>query len=437
MKKTVLATILQNALLENVSEVTVALSGGADSMALLNVLLELRDEFSITVSAAHFNHKIRGEEAERDMNFVKDYCEKAGVELFCGEANVPEIAAQEGLSLELAARKERYKFLKGVAKGVVATAHTMSDNLETVIFNLARGSAIEGLCGIPIKRDIFIRPLICCSREQIEDYCKTRNIPFVTDSTNLSDDYTRNKIRHKIVPVLKEINPAVETAVLRTSESLCEVSVAMKDGALAFLSENSTEKGLCLERFHDLQKPLAKNVLKIYTEEKIEASLENVHIASLYEKAISGGRTSLPKDYYGVVRKNFLIFEKKGENGKSDVEFKLSFNEKTVEAYEKFKKINNLFLNNCLDCDKIIGKTVLRTRQSGDKIRLAGRGCTKSLNKLFNEEGVDPALRDRLPVLSDDKGIIWIYGFGAAQRCALSQKTKRVLIIKKEEDGEE
>lgn len=436
MKNTVLATIRQNALLDGCKEVTVALSGGADSMALLNLMLELREELSVTVSAAHFNHKIRGDEAERDMNFVKAYCEKMGVKLFCGEANVPEIANRTGLSLELAARQERYKFLKEVATGVVATAHTMSDNLETVIFNLARGSALEGLCGIPLKRDIFIRPLLNCSREQVEYYCKMKNIPFVTDSTNLTDDYTRNKIRHKVVPILKEINPAAETAVMRTCESLSELSADLKRKAQSYLENNSCDKGLCLEGFNDLEVSLAKWVLKLYLQENTGASLESVHIAKLYEKAVLGGRTSLPKDYYANIRKGFLILEKKGEIGRCDTHFHLNLEEKEIKSLEELQKINNLFLNNCLDCDKIVGKAVLRTRESGDKIRLAGRGCTKSLNRLFSEDGVDIALRDRLPVLADDRGIIWIYGYGASQRCAITGKTKRVLLINEQKDGE-
>ena len=200
--------------------VTVALSGGADSMSLLYALLNLREKLGITVNAAHLNHMIRGEEAERDTCFVKEQCEKLGVKLYCEYADIPAIAEREGISLELAARNTRYEFLKRVSSGLVATAHTASDNLETLLYNLARGSGLDGLCGIPPKRGIFIRPLITCTRDTVENYCSENNIPFVTDSTNLADDYTRNKLRHKVVPVLKEINPAVEMNALRTSSIL-------------------------------------------------------------------------------------------------------------------------------------------------------------------------------------------------------------------------
>ena len=201
MKSQVLKAIERFSLLDN-RNITVALSGGADSMALLSVLLEIKGEFSLNITAAHFNHRIRGAEADRDEAFVKEYCEKKGVELFLGSGDVPSYAKEQGLSLELAARELRYEFLKSVSKGNVATAHTASDNAETVIFNLTRGSGAEGLCGIPPKRDIFIRPLILATREQIEEYCKENDIPFVNDSTNFCDDYTRNKIRHNVIPVL-------------------------------------------------------------------------------------------------------------------------------------------------------------------------------------------------------------------------------------------
>ena len=229
MEKLLLEAIERFSLLENTKNVTVALSGGADSMALLFSLNSLKDVLGITVKAAHLNHLIRGDEAFRDEEFVKGVCEKLGIELFIKRADIPLLAKEKGISTELAARETRYEFLESVASGgAVATAHTASDNLETVIYNLTRGSGIDGIAGIPAKRDIFIRPLILCTRSQIDDYCAKHEISFVTDSSNLSDDYTRNKIRHNIVPVLKEINPSVENTVLRSSLILKEDAEYLK-----------------------------------------------------------------------------------------------------------------------------------------------------------------------------------------------------------------
>ena len=173
MKKTVLKAVKEFSLLGDYNNptITVALSGGADSMALLNVLLELKEELKISVEAAHFNHLIRGAEAERDEEFVKCACESLGVKLYIGRGDVPKYAKEKGVSLETAAREMRYDYLNRINKDFIATAHTASDNLETVLFNLSRGTAIDGLCGIPPKRENFIRPLILATRNQVEEYC--------------------------------------------------------------------------------------------------------------------------------------------------------------------------------------------------------------------------------------------------------------------------
>ncbi|MBR6502326.1 MAG: tRNA lysidine(34) synthetase TilS, partial [Clostridia bacterium] len=223
MLKKVIEALARFDMLKDVKHITVALSGGADSMALLDALLEIKSELNIEkISAAHFNHQIRGDEAMRDQDFVVNYCKHKDIECFVGSANVPQYAKQNNLSLELAARRLRYDFFESLNTDKIATAHTASDNLETIIFNLTRGTALSGLCGIPPVRDGYIRPLIFCTRDDIENYCNQRRIQYVTDSTNLCDDYTRNKIRHNVATVLKQINPLAENAVSRMSLSIRE-----------------------------------------------------------------------------------------------------------------------------------------------------------------------------------------------------------------------
>ena len=423
MKEKILKAIREFSLLEKGSEITVALSGGADSMALLNSLLSLKEELGITVNAAHLNHMIRGEEALRDENFVKRACCDLGVELFCERVDVPKIAEREGKSLELAAREVRYEFLQRVSGGLIATAHNADDNLETVILNLSRGTAIDGLCGIPPKRERLIRPLILVTRKEIEEYCHKNGIAYVTDSTNLSDCYTRNKIRHNIVPVLRELNPSIEETVLRTGRQLREISKDLNFLADAFIEKGMKADGaLSLEGFSKLSKSVAKRVLKKFIDNKDSTiSPESIHIEEAFKKAVSGGKISLPKGYSLVFSKKTARLEKVG--------FKALFEVKIKETDAEKEKIHNLLLNNAIDCDKIVGKSVLRTRLPGDSIRLLNRGCTKSLNKLFNEEAVPASVRDSLPVIADDNGVIWVYGSGVAQRCAVTEKTKKIKII--------
>ncbi len=409
--------------------VTVALSGGADSVCLLNILLKLKEELNITVNAAHFNHMIRGEEAFRDEAFVKALCENLGVELFLKRADVPEFANQKCLSLELAARKLRYEFLEQVATGSVATAHNAKDNIETVIFNLCRGSGIDGLCGIPPKRDGFIRPLILCEREEIEKYCQSNNIPFVTDSTNLSDAYTRNKIRHKVIPVLKEINPSLESAVLRTGSLLRETAFLLENLSRKYLEKHLLNNScLSVEELKDLEPIVAKTILKSFAERLIkDAELKNIHIEKLYDVAISGGKCSLPKGFSACLKnKELCIF---CEDCYEKAEFSLETEEIANTFFNKNQKVNNLLLKSLIDCDKIVGKSVARGRLPSDKIRLLNRGCTKSLKDLFSEAKIPLAERDILPVLADDKGPVWVYGFGVAERCAVTANTKRVLRV--------
>lgn len=418
--------------------VTVALSGGADSMALLHSLLELRGRLGIKVEAAHFNHLIRGEEAYRDEEFVKEQCRKLDVKLYTGQEDVPAYSKNKGISLETAARELRYAFLRRINKDFVATAHTASDNLETVIFNLSRGSALEGLCGIPPKRDIFIRPLILCTRQEIENYCKEKNIPFVTDSTNLCDDYTRNKIRHNIVPLLKELNGSVENAVTRSAGILRSDSELINGLAEEFLASNVIKADeLSLDGFGNLHFSVASRVVKSFAERCIGKNcLTSVHIREILSVISGGGSVSIPMGYTAQKIGDKLILKNGSDIKQNNARYLVDITETDENFLNRTQNVNNLLLKNSIDCDKIIGKSVLRTRQAGDSIRLKNRGCTKSLYKLYNECKIPKDERDSIPVLADDKGVIWIYGIGVAQRCAVSRETKRILLLNTEKREE-
>ena len=437
MKKAVLRAIKDFSLLGDYrnATVTVALSGGADSMALLHLLNSIKNELEISVEAAHFNHLIRGEEAERDENFVKDFCRNNGIKLYVGQGDVPAFAKEKGVSLETAARQMRYDYLSRINKDFIATAHTASDNLETVIFNLTRGTAIDGLCGIPPKRDIFIRPLIYASREQIEEYCNENDIPFVTDSTNLSDDYTRNKIRHNIVPILKEINTSVEKAIIRMSASLREDSIYIYKEADRILTTSIDQNGfLILDDILPLDIALKKRIIKKYVSDVTKQSnLEAVHIDSVIYIMDKSGKTDLPGGWTAVSSGGKLKVVK-SDTAQRKTEYIVEITETDNNFFEKNQNVNNLLLKNAIDCDKIVGKYTVRTRCTGDSIRLKNRGCTKTLTKLYNECNIPVDERDVIPVIADEKGVIWIYGIGVAHRCAISDKSKKILMIKTEKD---
>ena len=426
MLQSVLTAIERFSLL-SADNITVALSGGADSVALLHALCTLKDKLKINISAAHLNHMIRGDEALRDENFVKQLCGDMNVPLICESIDVPAYAEKNRLSIETAAREVRYAFFERINTGVVATAHTASDNLETVLFNLARGTGLNGLCGIPPKRSIYIRPLILVTRDEVEAYCAENGLSYVTDSTNLSDDYTRNRIRHTVIPVLKSVNPSAEKTVARTVVSVREDEEFLNACADNYLSANFKDGFLTVDSA--VPPSVLKRAIKKYAEYIVpDLRLDSLHLNSIYSVSVNGGRTSLPCDCIAEAKNGRLSVKNNLSNGKKTV-FNVSTAVKDNTFFKNGEKVNNLLLNNSIDCDKIVGESVLRTRLPGDSVRLAGRGCTKTLKKLMNELKIPNELRDSVPVLADDDGVIWVYGAGTASRCAVNEKTEKVMII--------
>ena len=224
------------------ARVLCAVSGGADSMFLLHRLARMREARELALHAAHFNHMLRGEESDRDARFTLAQCEALGVPCALGQGNVAEFAAERSLGLEDAARRLRYRFLEETADALgcdrIATAHTADDNAETLLMNLCRGAGARGLGGIPPVRGRFIRPLLRTERSEIEAWLRENNIPWVEDSSNRFDDYTRNRFRHRVLPLLKEENPSFLSAAGRTAELLREDDACLCRMADAFLREN-------------------------------------------------------------------------------------------------------------------------------------------------------------------------------------------------------
>lgn len=425
MNNLVLESINRFSLLENSKNVTVALSGGADSVSLLYCLLDLKEKLGISVSAAHLNHCLRGEESLRDEKFVVTLCEKLNVPLSVERIDIKAKSQETGESIELAARKARYAFFSRIANGsLIATAHTADDSLETVLFNLSRGTALKGLCGIPPKRDIFIRPLILCTRAQVEEYCDKNSIEFVTDSTNLTDEYTRNKIRHKAVPVLKDINPSVASTVVRNGIVLSEEEQFLQSVTDKALKDSVIDQKINIKTLLSYHKAIVKRALKQFFALNYNYDLENQHIEQLLSLLQNGGRYSMPLDLLAVSKNGYLYFEEYKEI--KPLEYKTEI--VSVES----EKINKKLLNSLIDCDKIVGEPIIRKRKEGDKIRLADRGVTKTLKKIFTEKKIPINERENLPVVADDEGVIWVYGVGVAERVKVQKNTKKIMLVKSE-----
>ncbi len=313
-------------MIEKGDAVVAALSGGADSVSLLHALTELSGELGITVSACHVNHHLRGEESDADMHFCEKLCADLGVELKVLEADVASMQ-QKHESLEECARRVRYDFFADVSAGKkLATAHNSNDCAETVLLNLMRGTGLKGLCGVPPMRGNIIRPLIFCTRDDVEAYCNSRGLSWVTDKTNLSTDYTRNKIRHIILPEMLKINGSLFSTMNRMELSLREDSDFL-DGMAAeslleaerpvelrrSLGDGTYEhiqlKGWSAEKLAALPKPIQSRAIKlILTGGGIEPSALRINTAR--DIIVQGGGKFNPcRGKFFVVRRGTAYIE--------------------------------------------------------------------------------------------------------------------------------
>ena len=405
------------------SSVTVALSGGADSVCLLYALKELKAKYNLTISAIHINHQLRGEESYRDEAFTVELCKREEIPLTVKRVDVNALAKQTGQSIELAARQARYKAFNDIDGSLIATAHTADDNLETVIYNMVRGSGLKGVSGIPPKRDNLIRPLIFCTRQEVEAYLSARGISYVTDSSNLTDDYTRNFLRHNVVPNLKSINPSVADTVAAMSSSLREDEEFLTASAKRIYLLANREDFLDAQILRIQPPSIIKRVIALFFEECFSLKTDALHLENCKDILLCGGKTSMNGNITALCSGERFYFAKNDRKAEQPA----FLVERKEILLENFSNVNKLFLKNAIDCDKIVGSLVVRTRAASDEIRLAGRRCTKSLKKLMNELKIPQELRDVIPVAADDNGVLWIYGVGVAERAMINKNTKKAI----------
>lgn len=413
----------------NAPVVFTALSGGADSVALHLALHELSKEYGFILKAVHINHMIRGEEADRDEDFCRSLCQRLDTELKAVKVPVPEYAAQRRLSLEEAAREVRYDFFDRLKKEYpckIATAHTLNDSAETVLFNLSRGTGIKGLTGIPPVRGHIIRPLLSCTRQEVEAFLAELGQDFVTDSTNLTDDYTRNKIRHSLIPLMQEIHGGFHENLRRTTENLYDDWDYLEKEALKAADQKLDELHPSIRR---------RVIINLFRQHNIEVSAEKIIAAESIALNQKGGKVNLAGDIYAVARNGYLeikpirheriVFSetklKEGENP-FICDKTVIIRKNNCENQDKNGIINGKFTENCFDCDKIQGELFLRNRRDGDSYRRLNRDFTSSLKKLMHSE-YPAEERDLIPVIADEAGIIWVQGFGIADRVRTDETT--------------
>ena len=406
----VIETAEKYKLISDGDTIVVALSGGADSVTLLNVLYSLKEKYNLTLYAAHLNHGIRGNEADNDEKFCKILCENYNIEFFVKHIDVPKLCAEQKISAELCGRNERYKFfdeLSAKLNAKIATAHTASDNAETLLFNLTRGSSLLGASAIPPKRGNIIRPLIELDRGEIEAYCEAKSLAYVTDSTNLSDDYTRNKIRHNIIPELKEINPRSEQSMLDFSRDCAEVSGFLEQCAENALNSAKEKYGYNSELLLNQNPAVLKAAIaKLCRENNCDA--ERRHIELIISILSRGGAVELKNGRKAVcAQKTLRIITNSTENTSFflvfDKNVTFEYLGKVIEAKADFSLLKP-------------SKAVFRTRESGDFFTFYKRNITKPLRKALNEQGVPKELRDTRLLLCDGSEVLWCEALGFSKR---------------------
>lgn len=438
-KEDVLSVIKRYNMLENCDRIVVGLSGGADSVCLLSVLNSLKAEYGFSLVAAHINHGIRGAEAQRDEESCKRLCESLNVPLEILHADIPTLSKQQGIGEEECGRIVRYDFFRSLAgeRGKIATAHNLNDNAETLLLNLVRGAGSKGACGIPPVRDNIIRPLIETDRESIEKYCEENELQYVTDSTNLECEYSRNKIRIKVLPTLCEINQNAVGALSGFASRMREQEVFLESVVNEKYAQCVKNSVLYEAEFSALDIFLKKRIAGRFLSELSHGEVESKHIDD-FLRFVGSGKTLVTASATEIVSRDGKIFKKPEQAEQVSVDFSLDdkkvnlpFCEISIERYDTkdLQNLNKDMLDNLVDCDKISNTLILRSRKDGDKFTFSKRRITKTVKKLFNEDKIPPEVRNRMIILDSDGEVVWLRGYGTNKKFRISAETKKAIKL--------
>lgn len=469
MKRRVEEFIRENKLCDPGDRILAAVSGGADSVCLLHVLVKLQKAWKLKLRVIHVNHQLRGEEADRDEDFVRRLCERFSVEFTCKRVEVRAFALKEGLSEEEAGRILRYQVFEeealrweGEAKKKnedpspvrIAVAHHKDDDVETVLFQLFRGSGLKGLGGIPAARGRIIRPLLAVSREKILKFLSAEGLDFCVDSTNDSGDYTRNRLRHEIIPQIEAlVNLRAGEHVLQTARRARQADAYLEEEAGRWLGkfgikEEKAASGVGADA-EKLRLSFGADAEKLKNEPEIlqtyvikqmmgraagrTKDLGEVHVEAarrlLYGQV--GKQIDLP---YGLTaRRGYtMVWVEKGgkarEKNVQEEEIFLPKLEIKVFSYEKAMEIPQNQYTKWFDCDRIKGMLSVRTRQTGDYFFLSGGG-KKTVKSYMVDEKIPAEIRGRIPLLADGSHILWIIGKRISEGCKVTDKTKTILQV--------
>ena len=408
-----------------------AVSGGADSMCLLHLLLTMSERGGFRVAAAHYNHRLRGQAADRDAAFVAEQCKGWGVPCFSGEGDVAGQAARLGQGVEETARQMRYAFLEERADAVgacrIATAHNADDNGETVLLHLIRGTGLQGLTGIPPRRGNIVRPLLTVSRAEIQDYLNRNGVPHVEDATNEDVTYARNYLRHRVMPLLRELNPSLTEALsgaaraLRADNDFLNARAAQTAAQARFAEDDVVIRA---EEIAGLPAALAPRAVQLVVDRLgcgvVLSAAQRRAVLELARGGDPSARLSLPGGLVAQRVYEELLFTMDGEPlppleaRPVPLPGTLTLpdgRELTAEKTVCPGAGANLPHSFYLSCAMLKDGLLLRSRRTGDELTLPGRDC-KSVKKLLIDEKVPRRVREQVPVLESGGRVAAVAGFG-------------------------
>ena len=431
------------------ASITVGVSGGPDSLALLDMLHKISSKTRLTLNVAHLNHGIRGKKSEEDGEFVKKFCEALNIPCFIQTRDIPKIAKSESLSLETAARMERHRFLWEISDkcgaSAIALGHTLDDQVESILMHLIRGSGLDGLKGMELMSDrtlvekklTIFRPLLSISRDAILNYCQEQALNPRTDSTNSSLEFTRNSVRLKLIPILESYNPSVKKNLFRFSQIIAEdVNFLEKSSEDAWNLCVSNNNGILIidtELFNDFPGALAYRILRraIRVVKGSPDNISQTHLKSTLALAVSKNCNSinLPEQITARKMYNKLLIHKSGEilTDLPSIHFESRISAPgitTIPGWQIETRLDTAptdYVENkmelgghaWLDLD-IKDNLSVRKRSPGDIFHPTGMKNTKKIQDFMTDRKIPKDLRDRIPLLVGDKGIAWIVGWRTA-----------------------
>ncbi len=431
-----LKKIKEKNLVEKNDRIVLGCSGGPDSIFLLEVFLKIKEEYNMTLALAHINHLYRGAEADRDENFVRDLGEKNGIQVFVKRKSMKLMAKEEKITLEEAGREIRYSFFDEVLEKIngnkVALAHNLDDQIETFLFRLIRGSSLEGLEGINDRRDKYIRPINEIYKSEIIDYLDTNNIPYVVDSTNLENDYTRNSIRLDLIPFIeKRYNPKFKEKINSLLNEIREVNEILEVDYSKYIFENT----LSAQELINEKSFYIKGKIINYYLNKNGVSVSRRKIENIINILSSGGSKkikldkscTLIKEYDKIFVENGKIAEKEVKEIRMTVPGEAEFGSYIISAFRETKKRDNdssEFTTNLKEGDELL----IRGRVQGDVMIPIGMDNYKKLKEIMINSKVPKDERGKIPVILLDNEIVWAAGVKKSKKFISEKESENIVL---------